>query len=217
MKSLEPTPKTPKPILPSWLVCLSLGMLGCMSAMGQTEKAKSADKGKSVVEPVVVPDPVAAPASEMKAFGNMIPMGSRSRGFVLPTFENGKPNTLITADAMTRVDESRLFAEKMVIRMYGDATDQDVRIDLKTGTYNIEQQILSSNERSRVSRADFQIEGDGMVFDTKTSQGKMVGNVEMVIHDMKALAKNMGTPAADPKTEAAKPSPESKPAAAPSK
>jgi hypothetical protein len=216
MKSLEPTLKTPRPLLPPWLAFLFVGVLSVISALGQTEKAKSADKakGKEKAEPVVEPVPAAAPASEMKAFGNMIPMGSRSRGFVLPTFENGKPNTLITADAMTRVDESRLFAEKMVIRMYGDTTDQDVRIDLITGTYNIEQQALSSKERSRVSRADFQIEGDGMVFDTKTSQGKMVGNVEMVIHDLKALTKSASPPAADAKTGVTKPAAAIKPAAA---
>lgn len=216
MKSLEPTPKAPKVLFPPRLVFLLVGLLSVVSAVGQTEKkAKSEKKGKAKAEPVEVVDPAAAPVSEMKAFGDMIPLGSRSRGFVLPTFEDGKPKTLITADAMTRVDESRLFAEKMIIRMYGDVTAQDVRIDLKTGTYNIDQQVLSSNERSRVSRADFQIEGDGMVFDTKTSQGKMVGNVEMVIHDLKALAKNMAEPAAEPKAEATKPAAEGKPAVTP--
>lgn len=214
MKSLEPTPKAPKASFPPRLVFLLVVLLSVVSASGQTEKkARSEKKGKAKAESVKGVDPAAAPVNEMKAFGDMIPLGSRSRGFVLPTFEDGKPKTLVTADAMTRVDESRLFAEKMIIRMYGDVTAQDVRIDLKTGTYNIDQQVLSSNERSRVSRADFQIEGDGMVFDTKTSQGKMVGNVEMVIHDMKALAKNMAAPEAEPKAESTQPAAAGKPAA----
>ena len=127
----------------------------------------------------------------LKAFGQMIPLGNRSRGVRIPAFENGKPSSLIVADAMTRVDDNRLFSEKMVIHVFAEKKDEDMRIDMKTGTYNMDHQILSSTERSRVSRADFQIEGDGMVYDTKTSQGKMVGNVEMIIYDATAASRKM--------------------------
>lgn len=143
----------------------------------------------------------------LKSFGQMIPEGSRSRGVRLPAFDNGKPSSLIVADAMTRLDDSRLFAEKMVIHSYAEKKEDDMRIDLKTGIYNMDSLILSSTERSRVSRSDFQIEGDGMVFDTKSSQGKMVGNVEMIIFDADAAQKKMNvtTGTKPPATPAAKP------------
>ena len=157
-------------------------------------------------------EPGALANNGLKAFGDMIPMGTRSRGAVIPAFDDGKPSTLITADAVTRVDASRLFAEKLIIRLFAAERDQDVRVDMKTGTYNMDEQLLSSTERSRVSRSDFQIEGDGMVFDTRTSQGKMVGNVEMIIHDVKATAAKMNMskeakPATDEKKEPAKDQP----------
>ena len=79
----------------------------------------------------------------------------------------------------------------MVIQVYAEKKEEDMRIDMKTGTYNMDQLILSSTERSRVSRPDFQIEGDSMVFDTKTSQGKMVGNVEMIIYDASTASQKM--------------------------
>ncbi len=137
----------------------------------------------------------------LKAFGHMIPLGSRSLGVRIPAFADGRPSSLIVADAMTRLDDDRLFSEKMVIQVFAEKKEEDMRIDLKTGTYNMDHQILSSTERSRVSRADFQIEGDGMVYDTKTSQGKMVGNVEMIIYDAGAASQKMniqtgGKPAA---------------------
>lgn len=142
----------------------------------------------------------------LKAFGEMIPLGRRSRGVRIPSFDQGKPTSVISAGALIRVDDNRLFAEKLIIDLFGQKPEEDVRVDLKTGTYNMDHQILSSTERSRVSRSDFQIEGDGMVFDTKTSQGKMVGNVEMIIYDVKQLAKNLNmvkeeepAPAADQK------------------
>ena len=75
------------------------------------------------------------------------------------------------ACAMTRMDDERLFSEKMTIHVYAEKKEEDMRIDMKTGIYNMDAQILSSTERSRVSRSDFQIEGDSMVYDTKTAQG----------------------------------------------
>ncbi|MBX7211661.1 MAG: hypothetical protein K1X78_25360 [Verrucomicrobiaceae bacterium] len=146
----------------------------------------------------------------LQSFGQMIPLGSRSRGVRLPAYENGKPSSLIVADAMTRVDDNRLFSEKMTIHVYAEKKEEDMRIDLKTGTYNMENQILSSTERSRVSRSDFQIEGDSMVYDTKTAQGKMTGNVEMIIFDAEQARQKMGVNAGakPPPTPAAPETPE---------
>ena len=94
----------------------------------------------------------------LKAFGQMIPLGSRSRGVRIPAFEKGKPSSLIVADAMTRLDDNRIFGEKMVIQVFAEKEGEDMRIDMKSGTYDMENQMLSSTERSRVSRNDFQIE-----------------------------------------------------------
>lgn len=127
----------------------------------------------------------------LKAFGQMIPLGSRSRGVRIPSFDEGKPSSLIVADAMTRVDDDELFLEKTAINVYAEKKEEDMRIDMKTGTYFMDEQILTSTERSRVSRSDFQIEGDSMVYDTKSAQGKMVGNVEMIIFDASAASKKM--------------------------
>ena len=165
------------------------------------QKPATTDNDK---EAPVPPEDVPLTKSGLKAFGQMIPLGSRSRGVRIPAFDKGKPSSLIIADAMTRLDDEHLFGEKMVIQVYAEKKEEDMRIDMKTGTYNMDQLILSSTERSRVSRSDFQIEGDSMVFDTKTSQGKMVGNVEMIIYDASTASQKMniqtgGKPAADAK------------------
>lgn len=158
------------------------------AAPGKTGKPKSG-KPAPAADAAAPQGPLAN--NGLKAFGEMIPMGRRSRGVRIPSFDEGRPTSVISAGALTRVDDNRLFAEKLIIDLFGQKPQEDVRVDLRTGTYNMDHQILSSTERSRVSRSDFQIEGDGMVFDTKTSQGKMVGNVEMIIFDVKQMAKNM--------------------------
>lgn len=190
---------------------------------GKDGKAESSDKGAgSKTSDSKESDSKTAESKEagaanagLRSVGEMIPLGSRSRGVRLPAFDNGKPSSLIVAAAMTRVDDSHLFAEKMTIEVYGETDADDLNIRVRTGTYDMDEQILSSTERSRVSRSDFQIEGDGMVFDTKTSQGKMVGNVEMIIFDADQAKQKMGVnttgnkpapqPAATPKEAAAKP------------
>ena len=146
-------------------------------------------QGKGALKPA--PDPAVEVNNGMKAFFDMIPLGIRNKGAKIPAFDEGRPTSLITADFMTRVDDNRIFGEVMRIHLFGSTRPEDVRVDLKTGTYNMDNQVLSSTERSKVVRSDFRIEGDGLVFDTKTSQGKMVGNVEMTIYDAKAFSKSI--------------------------
>lgn len=116
-------------------------------------------------------------------FGRMLPVGQRNLDVKIPSFRDGRPNSLMRAGSMTRLDEDNMAIEKMDIRMFGPTKDRDVRVQLKTATYHMPSATLSSEQRSRISREDFQMEGDSMVFDTKSQQGKMTGNVRMVIFD----------------------------------
>jgi hypothetical protein len=162
------------------------------AAPAKQEGEAMVGRGKGALKPAA--DPAVQMSNGMKAFFDMIPPGVRNRGAKIPAFEDGLPTSLITADFMTRVDDNRIFGEVMRIHLFGTSRPEDLRVDLKTGTYNLDNQVLSSTERSKVQRSDFKIEGDGLVFDTKTSQGKMVGNVEMTIFDAKAFAKSTTSP-----------------------
>lgn len=140
-----------------------------------------------------------APAdSGMTAFMKMVPLGAESRGAVIPSFDaTGRRTSLITADVVRRIDDERLYAEKLVVRMFNTEPKNDVRIDLRTAFYQMAGGILRSTERSRVSRADFEIEGDSLIFDTAKNQGRMTGNIRMVIFDTGALS-GEGKPTPEP-------------------
>ena len=154
----------------------------------KTEKSKSSkaksSKGKTTTEPTTEP----TAQDGLGAMGDMIPEGMRNLKVRIPGFQAGRQSSLITADAVTRQKDHTLFAEKMAIHMFAVKPEENVRVDLRTATYNMTTQVLTSEERSRVSRKDFQIEGDSMVFDTTTSQGKMVGRVRMIIYDAKSFS-----------------------------
>ena len=79
--------------------------------------------------------------------------------------------------------------------MFNPDPKNDVRIDLKTAFYQMSGGgVLRSTERSRVSRADFEIEGDSLIFDTAKNQGRMTGNIHMVIFDSSALSGEVPPP-----------------------
>ncbi len=136
--------------------------------------------------------------SGISAFLQMVPPGAVNKGAVIPSFDStGRRTSLITADMLRRVDDQRIYAEKLVVQMFNVDTKNDVRIDLKTAFYQMAGSggVLRSTERSRVSRADFQIEGDGLIFDTAKNQGRMTGNIHMVIFDSSTLSGEVTPPA----------------------
>ncbi len=135
--------------------------------------------------------------SGIGAFLRMIPLGSESKGAVIPSFDpTGRRTSLITADVVRRVDDERLYAEGLVVQMFNADPKNNVRVDLITAFYHLSG-VLRSMQHSRVTRPDFEVEGDTLVFDTNTNQGRMTGNIRMVIFD----SSNLGggeTTAAEP-------------------
>jgi hypothetical protein len=107
--------------------------------------------------------------------------------------------------------------ERMDIRLYGATHEKDVRIQLATALYHMPSQILSSETRSRVSREDFDLQGDSMIFDTRTGQGKMTGRVRMVIYDSDSFSpQGKSAPATGNEKPAETDKPAGNPSAAPS-
>ncbi len=176
--------------------CLSpghlLAILLCLaswSVADEKPKTPKAQKSKADTK-------AAAPADEgMGSIGNMIPEGMKNLKVRIPSFTEGRATSLIIADAMTRTDAQHLFAEGMTIKMFGATPKEDLRVELKTAIFQIDSKVLTSNERSRVSRSDFELEGDTMTFDTGKSQGKMVGRVQMIIYDTNQFSQAKPAPA----------------------
>ncbi|MEZ5386544.1 MAG: hypothetical protein R3F13_13610 [Prosthecobacter sp.] len=130
------------------------------------------------------------------AFMKMIPLGAESRGAVIPSFDDqGRRSSLITADVIRRIDDERIYAEGLVVEMLNADPSKDLRMDLRTAFFQMATGVLRSTERSRVSRTDFQIEGDNLVFDTNKNQGRMTGNIRMVIFDSGTLSGEKTSPA----------------------
>lgn len=176
---------------------------------------KAAKAGKSKKDEPDKGGPETAPPDSpqgLGGFGKVLPLGEKNVDVKIPSFKDGVPSSTVRAGSMTRVDADNMVMEKMDIRLFGDpaAADprsQDVRVQLITAIYHMPSQILTSDQRSRVSRQDFDLQGDSMIFDTKTQQGKMVGNVHMIIFDADSLLSKSSEsdPEAKPKPGGAAP------------
>jgi hypothetical protein len=135
----------------------------------------------------------------LAAFGKVLPLGEENIDVRIPSFRDGAPSSTIRAQTMTRVEENRMDMVKLDIRMFDSERLNDLVVQLPTASFDMSTSVLSSRQRGRISREDFQLEGDTLIFDTISGQGKMTGHIQMIIWDTNALNKKPDAAAPAPK------------------
>lgn len=111
-----------------------------------------------------------------------LPIGHEAKGLVLPDFDlQGHLRGRFEAESAKRLDEVHIGFHVLKITTYTPESQPDLTIELSESILNLKTRILSSNERSIIKRADFNIAGDSVEFDTNARIGKLFGNVKMVI------------------------------------
>lgn len=116
----------------------------------------------------------------------MIPQGFVSHQVVIPSFKDGRLGSRMTAETLIRLDDERFEAGRTRIEIFAELPAQNVLIEMPSAVYQMAENVLRSGERSRVTRTDFEVEGDTLVFDTNSSIGAMKGRVRTLIFDMEA-------------------------------
>src|SRR5947209_925582 len=119
-----------------------------------------------------------------------LPIGHEAKGLVLPDFDlQGHLRGRFEAESAKRLDEVHIGFHALKIVTYTAESQPDLTIELSDSVLNMKTRILSSNERSTIKRADFNLAGDSVEFDTNSRVGKLVGNVKMVITTQSKLLK----------------------------
>ena len=70
---------------------------------------------------------------------------------------------------------------------YTPENQLDLKVAMHTGVLDLNTRILSSRERTVIKRADFNIEGDSVEFDTEHRTSRLIGNVKMVVSSQSQL------------------------------
>ena len=119
-----------------------------------------------------------------------LPIGHEAKGLVLPDFdEDGHLRGRFEAATAKRLDEEHIGFQMLKITTFTPENKTDMTIELSQSVLNLKTRVLASNERSTIKRADFNIVGDSVEFDTNSRTGKLLGHVKMVITSQSQLIK----------------------------
>jgi len=162
---------------------LSILLLSILIAADRTLAKGKAEKTK---KPTATPS---ASAGEQSLTNIPLPIGHEAKGLVLPDFDlEGHLRGRFEAVSARRIDEEHVGFHVLKIMTYTPENLPDLTIEMSESVLDLKTRILSSKERTKIMRADFNIVGDSVQFDTNTHTGKLVGNVKMVITDQSHLA-----------------------------
>ncbi|MBV9618428.1 MAG: hypothetical protein JO201_04375 [Verrucomicrobia bacterium] len=151
----------------------------------------SAAKPKTKKQKVLTTATPAAPADDQSLTNIPLPIGHEAKGLVLPDFDlQGHLRGRFEAESAKRLDEVHIGFHTLKITTYTPENKSDLTIELSESILNMKTRILTSNERTFIKRADFNIAGDSVEFDTNTRIGRMVGHVKMVITNQSQLLGN---------------------------
>jgi hypothetical protein len=164
-----------------WLLCavVSSILIALPHASGQSKGRKG--KPRANEEP-------GSSSAEQSLTNIPLPIGHKAKGLVLPDFDNeGHMRGKFEAGTAHRIDQEHVGFDHLKITTYTPEDQPDLRIDMSTSVLDLKTRILSSKARSTIQRADFNIAGDSVAFDTESKTGRLVGNVKMVITDKSHL------------------------------
>lgn len=120
--------------------------------------------------------------------GIPLPIGQEAKGLVLPDYDTeGKLRARFEAGTAKRVDADHIVFTSLKMTTFTPEEKPDLSIDMPHSSLHMGTKVISSEQRTTITRADFSISGDKMKFDTNSRQGTLVGNVKMVISDTSTL------------------------------
>jgi hypothetical protein len=113
-----------------------------------------------------------------------LPVGHEAKGLVLPDFDaDGHLRAKFEAGTARRIDDEHVGFKSLKITTYTLENTPDLMIEMSDSVLDLKTRVLASKERTTIKRADFDITGDSVEFDTNTRMGRLIGNVKMVITD----------------------------------
>jgi hypothetical protein len=112
-----------------------------------------------------------------------ITSGHDAKGLVLPDFDlQGRMRGKLQAGVTRRLDDQNIEFLGVKFTTFTPETETpDLEISMDKSVFNLKTQVLTSNVRSTVKRADFEVAGDTMKFEMVTRLGTLEGNVKMVV------------------------------------
>jgi len=161
---------------------LLLVLLSCV-VFAAEKKPKSQAKTPAPTPSVAPQKKAQRPKPEEGIKDVPITQGHDAKGLVLPDYDlMGRLRGKLQAGVTRRLDDQNIqFESVKFVTFYPETETPNLEINVNTATLNIKTQVLTSNVRSTVKRADFEAAGDSMKFEMLTRQSTLEGNVKVVV------------------------------------
>ena len=136
-----------------------------------------------------VPTPTPEAAREDVGLKNIpLTVGHEAKGLVLPNYDlQGHLLGRFEAATAARIDENHVRFTDLKMLTFDEHEKPDFNVDMADAVLNLETRVIDSKKRTNIKRADFEIAGDTLQFNTMTHQGILTGNVHMTIFNQKEL------------------------------
>ncbi|MEO7167934.1 MAG: hypothetical protein ABI016_12990 [Chthoniobacterales bacterium] len=116
-------------------------------------------------------------------------VGHEAKGLVLPNYDmQGRLLGRFEAATAARLDEDHVRFTNLKMTTYDAKEKPDFKVDMADAILNLETRVIDSKQRTKLKRADFEIAGNTMQFNTLTHQGTMTGDVRMTIFNQKEIS-----------------------------
>lgn len=112
-------------------------------------------------------------------------VGHEAKGLKFPYYnETGKLQMTFIIGVASRVDDDHVQMNELFLETYEDDGAPSMMIQLPTSVLDVNTRILSTDKSVIIRRSDFELTGQTMEFNTETRQGKLAGNVRMLIYNL---------------------------------
>ena len=116
-----------------------------------------------------------------------IPPGHTAEGVVFPVFDKGRLQMNLKMEVAKRLDNTHMEATALNIETFDENGKSEMQIDMPRSVLDLNTKIVTSNVPVTIRRADFEVTGETMTFNTETRYGKMIGKVRMLIFNHDAV------------------------------
>lgn len=140
-------------------------------------------------EPSASPLPPTPQPSRSAGLGNVpLAIGHEAKGLILPDYNTkGELQAKVEAAVAKRVDADHIHFTGVKMTTYTPENTLELEIDMPSSMLDLNTRVITSQERTTITRADFTIAGDKLRFDTAARRGSFIGNVKMVIKNQAEL------------------------------
>ena len=118
-----------------------------------------------------------------------VPIGHEVKGLRIPVRnDEGKMEMQFDMESAKRINDQDIEMHTATIQTYDQQTAKpDAKIELKIAMMNLDTNVIKTSDPVRVSREDFVLTADGGEFNSKIRQGRVVGNIHLIIYNREKL------------------------------